>query len=126
MEEIKSDEGFTIINDAWNASPTSVQAVVETFDDLSGYNRKILILGDMLELGEKEVDYHKEIGLKIAESKFNYLFTYGDLAKYIAVEVQKKLGSGKAKSFEDKQSLIKQVRDILGENDVILVKGPDN
>ncbi|OIK12337.1 UDP-N-acetylmuramoyl-tripeptide--D-alanyl-D-alanine ligase [Bacillus sp. MUM 13] len=123
MEEIKSDEGFTIINDAWNASPTSVQAAIETFNELTGYNRKILVLGDMLELGQNEVEYHKEIGYQVAQSKIDFLFTLGKLAKYIAEETQRNHGSKKVKTFLDKQSLITQVRDVLEPNDVILVKG---
>lgn len=123
MEEIKSEEGYTIINDAWNASPTSVQAAIETFNELSGYNRKILVLGDMLELGQNEIEYHKEIGYKVGQSKIDFLFTFGQLAKYIAEVTQKKLGSEKVKTFVDKQSLINHVRDVIEENDVILVKG---
>lgn len=43
--------GFTIINDAWNASPSSMKAAIETLQKLNAYEKKIIVIGDMLELG---------------------------------------------------------------------------
>ncbi|MEO4054769.1 UDP-N-acetylmuramoyl-tripeptide--D-alanyl-D-alanine ligase [Solibacillus sp. CAU 1738] len=123
MQQIKSDHGYTIINDAWNASPNSVQAAIETFHELSGYNRKILILSDMLELGENEIDYHKEIGKLIVQHNIDFLFTYGELAKFISIEAQKVFGMERVISYVDKKSLIDKVKGFVKPNDAILVKG---
>jgi UDP-N-acetylmuramoyl-tripeptide--D-alanyl-D-alanine ligase len=123
MEQINSDKGFTVINDAWNASPNSVRASIDTFHELSGYKRKILILGDMLELGENEIEYHKEIGKLLAHLKFNVLFTYGELAKFISIEAQKGIGIDIVKSFSNKQEMIDEVKSIVKQNDLILIKG---
>lgn len=123
MQQLKSKGGYLIINDAWNASPNSVQAAIDTFHELSGYNRKILILGDMLELGDKEIDYHKEIGRLIVALDIDFLFTFGELAKYISLEAQKGIGRARVKAFGDKKSLIEKVKEILKTNDVVLVKG---
>ena len=49
--EIKNMKGVLFINDAYNASPTSVEAALVTFEDLQGSKRKLAVLGDMLELG---------------------------------------------------------------------------
>jgi UDP-N-acetylmuramoyl-tripeptide--D-alanyl-D-alanine ligase len=75
MEQVKSKDGFTLINDAWNASPASMKAAIETFEALKGYSRKFIILGDMLELGDREKEYHKEIGQMIDPNKIDYVFT---------------------------------------------------
>jgi len=123
MQQLKSKGGYLIINDAWNASPNSVQAAIDTFHELSGYNKKILILGDMLELGDKEINYHKEIGRLIVTLDIDFLFTYGELAKYISLEAQKGIGRSRVKAFGDKKSLIEKAKEILKTNDVVLVKG---
>lgn len=74
MEKIHSKSGFTIINDAWNASPVSMLAAIRTFEELEGYSRKLLIVGDMLELGENEQEFHREIGREINFAKIDYVF----------------------------------------------------
>ena len=54
-------------------------------EGLSGFNRKILILGDMLELGLQERDFHLKIGEQISNDKIDKLFTFGPLAENIAI-----------------------------------------
>ena len=54
MELVEGKHGEKIINDAYNASPTSMMAAIELVSNLQGYNRRILVLGDMLELGPQE------------------------------------------------------------------------
>lgn len=123
MELLKSKNEYLIINDAWNASPNSVQAAIESFEELSGYNKKILILGDMLELGDKEIEYHKQIGRFIVRYDIDFLFTLGELARHTLLEAQKGMKKGRVKSFEEKNSLIESVKTILSPNDIVLVKG---
>ncbi|WP_053366473.1 UDP-N-acetylmuramoyl-tripeptide--D-alanyl-D-alanine ligase [Bacillus sp. FJAT-27245] len=123
MEKLKSSRGFTVINDAWNSSPTSVKAAIETFQELSGYRKKILVLGDMLELGELEEEYHKEIGRLVNPNKIDVVFTYGTLASLISSEAEKILGKGRTENFTDKGKLINRINNILLPNDIILIKG---
>ncbi len=65
MELVVGDNGEKIINDAYNASPTSMNAAIELISNLSGYQKKILVLGDMLELGPQEEEFHLKIGQSI-------------------------------------------------------------
>lgn len=123
MQKLHSSRGFTIINDAWNSSPNSVQAAIETFQELSGYNKKLLVLGDMLELGEKEEEYHKDIGRFIDPNKINFLFTYGPLSEFISNEALKKLGNERVRSFTDKDEIANKIINIAKSNDIVLVKG---
>ena len=75
--------GFEVINDSYNANPESMRAFVVTIFEL--YNDYVLILGDMGELGEKEVQYHKELGEYIFnKNKDAKVITIGNLAKNIA------------------------------------------
>lgn len=123
MQKLKSSKGFTIINDAWNASPNSVKAAIETFQDLSGYNEKILVLGDMLELGENEIEYHKEIGRFIDPSKIDFLITFGQLSRFLANEAKRSLGAERIKIVTDKEEIVTILNSVTNINDAILVKG---
>jgi UDP-N-acetylmuramoyl-tripeptide--D-alanyl-D-alanine ligase len=123
MQKLKSSKGFTIINDAWNASPNSVKAAIETFQDLSGYNKKLLVLGDMLELGENEIEYHKEIGRFIDPSKIDFLITFGQLSRFLANEAKRNLGAERIKVVTDKEEIVTILNSVTNINDAILVKG---
>ncbi len=75
-----------IINDAYNASPTSMKSSIETFSGILPEYKKVLILGDMFELGEKSEAYHKEIGQFIDTyvQRFEFLVTVGTASKNIS------------------------------------------
>ena len=78
--------GYEIINDSYNANPEAMRAFVDTILEL--YNKYVLVLGDMGELGEKEVQYHKELGNYINGhkklAKNASVLTIGDLSKNIS------------------------------------------
>ena len=78
--------GYEIINDSYNANPESMRAFVDTILEL--YDKYVLVLGDMGELGEKEVQYHKELGNYINNHKKLVknasVLTIGDLSKNIS------------------------------------------
>ncbi len=115
--------GFTIINDAWNASPSSMKAAIETLQKLNTYKKKMIVIGDMLELGKNAETYHREIGKMLNEESIQYVFTYGELAKIVAEEASKKYATGKVKSFNNKAIIAEEVLKVITENDVVLLKG---
>ncbi|MZQ80975.1 UDP-N-acetylmuramoyl-tripeptide--D-alanyl-D-alanine ligase [Paenibacillus sp. 5J-6] len=123
MEKVVSPFGFTIINDAWNASPNSMTAAIKTFEELNGYARKFLILGDMLELGEQEQEFHRDIGRNINPTKIDFIYTVGTLGKYIALEAEEKFHKGSVQAFSNKEDLTEKLRNIIKQEDVILLKG---
>lgn len=123
MEVIKSISGFTIINDAWNASPVSMKAAIETFQELNDYSQRIVVLGDMLELGNKEVEFHHEIGRFMNANKVDFVFTLGNLGKEIANEAKKHFPEGRVFAFEFKEDVIKQIKQIRTSSDAVLIKG---
>ncbi|ULL13965.1 UDP-N-acetylmuramoyl-tripeptide--D-alanyl-D-alanine ligase [Paenibacillus sp. H1-7] len=125
MEKIMSPHGFLIINDAWNASPISMAAAIDAMKQLEGFSRRVLVLGDMLELGEQEEEFHRDIGRNIDPDAIDFVFTIGSLGKYIALEAEKRFppGGGRVRSFEDKEELVKELKCSLKERDAILLKG---
>lgn len=122
IEVVNCSDGFTVLNDAYNASPASMKAAIQT---LSGYKtdgRKIAVLGDMLELGPEEKQFHEEIGLFAAKHDVDELFTYGELGVSIAQGAQGLMLAEHIHVYSNKQMLIQHLRTYLHANDIVLVK----
>ncbi|SMQ60642.1 UDP-N-acetylmuramoyl-tripeptide--D-alanyl-D-alanine ligase [Bacillus sp. OV166] len=122
MELVEGDQGEKIINDAYNASPTSMMAAIELVSNLKGYDRKILVLGDMLELGPEQEQYHQQIGTTLNRDKVDLLFTYGNLGGHIAKSARTVLGEERVFAFTEKASLIQELKRHVNKNTLILVK----
>ncbi|WP_312475147.1 UDP-N-acetylmuramoyl-tripeptide--D-alanyl-D-alanine ligase [Neobacillus sp.] len=122
MELVEGKLGEKIINDAYNASPTSMTAAIELVSNLQGYKQKILVLGDMLELGPQEEQYHLQIGEALNANKIDYVFTYGSLAGHIARGAASVLGEKRVLAFTDKAELIHELERRVNKNTLILVK----
>ncbi len=121
-ELIEGKDGVHVINDAYNASPTSMRAAIELLQDLKGYSRKIVVLGDMLELGEQEHEFHYEIGRDIQPNQIDYVFTFGELGSKIALGAKENFTEDKVFATLDKQELINKLKAVVYENDIVLVK----
>lgn len=122
MELLEGVNGVKIINDAYNASPTSMKAAIELVSSLPGYDRKILVLGDMLELGPDEVEFHYEIGKSLQPEKINLLYTFGKLATELARGARESLGENQVLTFTNKQILIDELKKQSDLNTLVLVK----
>lgn len=122
MELVEGRSGEKIINDAYNASPTSMKAAIDLVTNLSGYEKKILVLGDMLELGPDEQIFHKDIGVEIDHEKINYVFTFGELGEWIAAGAREVFPENRVFSFLEKEELIAELATHLDEQTLILVK----
>jgi len=122
MELVEGKHGEKIINDAYNASPTSVMAAIELVANLQGYERRILVLGDMLELGPQEEQYHLQVGAGLDKEKIDFLFAYGELGSHIAKAAKNVLGDQRVFSFLDKRELIQELKRHVDDKTLILVK----
>ncbi|MEM1505062.1 UDP-N-acetylmuramoyl-tripeptide--D-alanyl-D-alanine ligase [Domibacillus sp. 8LH] len=122
MEWVEGKNGVKIINDAYNASPTSVKAAVSLVADLPSISKKIVVLGDMLELGLDEELFHYQTGQAIDADKIDYVFTYGTLGQFIASGAKGSFGSERVFSFQDKDELVQSLQEMLQGGELILVK----
>lgn len=120
MELVEGKSGVKIINDAYNASPTSMLAAIDVLKKLPGYKQKIAVLGDMLELGDKEEAFHYEMGEHL--EGIDYVLTYGKLGCSIAKGAKTVLPEDHVFSFQEKQPLIESLASYLNEDTVVLVK----
>ncbi|MGB9823556.1 MAG: UDP-N-acetylmuramoyl-tripeptide--D-alanyl-D-alanine ligase [Candidatus Hydrothermia bacterium] len=117
--EKKEIKDIIFVNDAYNANPDSMMELLETFKDLN--TRRIFILGDMLELGDKAEEEHKKVGKKFAEMGYNILITYGSLARLISEEAQK-LGVEMVFHFETKDEIVFFLKEFLKPGDWVILK----
>jgi len=106
----------TVIMDAYNANPSSMAAAIENFARLDA-PKKMLILGDMLELGDAAPEEHLALGKQIAAEKFDIVILAGQLMQHALPALPK------AYYFPDKFSLHNWVMDNPQENTNILIKG---
>jgi UDP-N-acetylmuramoyl-tripeptide--D-alanyl-D-alanine ligase len=106
----------TVMMDAYNANPSSMAAAIENFAKLDA-TKKIVILGDMFELGEAAPEEHLELGKRIAALHFDLVILAGKLMQYALPALPK------AYYFPDKFSLHNWVMDNPQENSHILIKG---
>ena len=123
MEVIKSAIGATIINDTYNASYDSMKAGLEYLHSVNG-NKKIAILGDMLELGEYEKEMHEKVGEEVIKNKIDILITVGKASSNIVRKVIELGGIKNIKIYECKnnEEAIKFAKEELKEGDIAFVK----
>ncbi len=124
--EIQTCAGHRVINDAYNANPTSMAAAIETFGNLpapdgGGPCRRVAVLGDMLELGPQGPDLHVEIGRLAAARGLDFLAAAGPLMQF-AVDAFKAEGRS-AHHFPDTAAAAAALPELLRTGDLILLKG---
>lgn len=122
FEMIEGKNNVTIINDAYNASPTSMRAAIDVVKQLTGFQYKGLVLADVLELGSFAQALHRTISEKI-DPTIDFVFTYGTEAKAICDEVKKRYPEIVTEHFESKDELIIALEDMMRNETIILFKG---
>ncbi|MFZ5647235.1 MAG: UDP-N-acetylmuramoyl-tripeptide--D-alanyl-D-alanine ligase [Bacillota bacterium] len=123
--EITDFNGIKIINDSYNANPLStraaIQALAETAKDKS---RKVAVLGDMLELGDRSEPGHREVGGAVQKAGVDLLAAVGDQAMFIGAGAEEAgMPSGRIFYFKSPRDAARLFKSILEPGDVVLVKG---
>ena len=122
MNLLPGKRGTIIIDDTYNANPISVEAALVTLSEIDHKGRKVLILGNMNELGQIEKKAHEAIGA-YAKGRCDFAIFVGNNA----VTMQKGYGDMKTSlTFINRNELISLLEKIIKENDLILVKASQN
>lgn len=119
MERHVTNNQITVINDAYNASPTSMKAAIDTLSNMNG--RKIIVLADSLELGENSQRMHEDVGAYLDNKGIHTLLTYGNDAKFISRKGGQFVED--VAYFSDKNELTHYLKSILQPDDKVLIKG---
>ena len=121
FQEIKIGEDI-YINDAYNASPTSMKAAIDTLNEIYNDKYKIVILGDMLELGENEVDYHIDVLNYLLNKNIKLIYLYGErMKKAYDIFMKTKSEEYRFWYYPDKEGIVESLKNIRMEK-VILLK----
>lgn len=120
--DITDTEKLTIINDCYNASPASVEAAIDVLCTAEA-QRRVAILGDILEMGAFAPEAHEELGAKAVKMGVDLLITVGQNAKYMNIGAEKQ-GMSQADSlhFDSNKQLIAALGGLLEQGDAVLVK----
>ena len=118
---VQGPRGALLLDDTYNAAPSSVIAALNLLAELEG--RRIAVLGDMLELGEFEERGHRMVGARVAEVA-EELVAVGERARWIADEAARAgLGAARISAVPDSTAATELLRSRIGEGDVVLIKG---
>ena len=113
--------GVTLIDDCYNANPMSMRAALEDLAATAvrdGHPRKVAVLGDMLELGPGERDFHREVGEQVSAAGVDLLVTVGPRAAAMCEHV-----GGTVRSVADAAEAAALVPGLLKGGDLVLIKG---
>lgn len=119
---IKGIKRSMIIDDTYNSSPESAKKALELMDNITAL-RKIVVLGDMLELGPEEEKGHRDVGKKVAKIEVDCFVAVGERMKYASEEFSKLGGAERVIEFSSPEKAKMFVQELIKEGDLILVKG---
>jgi len=121
--DIKEYNGIKVINDVYNASPDSMQAALRVLKDVSA-ERRIAVLGDMLELGRWSEEAHRSVGRFAALCNPDYVIAVGNYSSFI-IEGARENIKGKMETFalKNNEEAIELISSVIKAGDAVLVKG---
>jgi UDP-N-acetylmuramoyl-tripeptide--D-alanyl-D-alanine ligase len=119
--DVRQYEKFILIDDTYNANPDSVKAAIELVGRIKTFKRKILFIGDMLELGSKTIKLHEGLKDVIIKSGIDEVYTIGPLMKFLS-KIFKPINIT-SRHFSQRSQLENFISDLDINDSVILVKG---
>ena len=130
----KASNGADILSDVYNANPTAMRLILETFSTIpaNSNGRKLAVLADMKELGEQSIDLHNQMILSLSPDVLDTVIFYGQDIAGLAQLASQMFPLGHVYYFkktaeEDQfEDLVKQVKESLKEQDQILIKGSNS
>ncbi|RJU50448.1 UDP-N-acetylmuramoyl-tripeptide--D-alanyl-D-alanine ligase [Streptococcus sp. AM28-20] len=130
----KAGNGADILSDVYNANPTAMRLILETFSTIPANpnGRKLAVLADMKELGEQSIDLHNQMILSLSPDVLDTVIFYGQDIAGLAQLASQMFPLGHVYYFkktaeEDQfEDLVKQVKESLKEQDQILIKGSNS
>ena len=116
------DRGMLLIDDSYNSSPGALASVLETVRLSQPGGRKVLVLGDMLELGPMQDALHREAGKRVAAAGAELFIGVGALSR-AATEAARRAGVPEVHHHADSAKAAESVGEFLRDGDLIVVKG---
>lgn len=115
---------WTVIDESYNASPASVLAAIQTLNACVSARRRILVLGDMLELGPQSIQFHREVGRALENTQIDHALIFGEFADAVASgAIAAGVSTNRLSVFRDIATLSAMLDCVLTPGDAVLVKG---
>ncbi|MTT32014.1 UDP-N-acetylmuramoyl-tripeptide--D-alanyl-D-alanine ligase [Terrilactibacillus sp. BCM23-1] len=121
FESVEGKEGTLLINDSYNASPTSMKAVINTLKQLPNFKKRVVVLGDMYELGPDEENLHRSVADAI-DPPISHVITIGPKGKWISDSLIEQGKPCYVQSFLTKKEALPVLETLLDKTTVILFK----
>lgn len=119
--EVRKYDGVTYLNDVYNANPSSMKESIEAFIGIyknTTYKRAIVVLGDMLELGDHEIDEHLKLGQRLSDTPVDIFIGVGSLMSIAVKEFNRY-----ALSVDTPEDAASELLKIVCPDDIVLIKG---
>ncbi len=124
MQLVHAKNGTVFINDAYNAAPTSMKAAIKFIEKSTLKKEKWLVLGDMLELGEQEKEFHEEIGLEISSESFRGVCLFGPRMIWLYEKLKDKFSADQIIWTEGSYNeIVSFLQNRMDAESIVLVKG---
>lgn len=123
MAIVHTRKQVTVLDDTYNANPASVRAALHTLQRVANGSRRVVVLGDMLELGDEAPRLHREVGREAAQIGAQVLVAVGEMAEEVLRGAQMERHPPQCLAFRDSRAAAEQVPALLQPGDVVLVKG---
>jgi UDP-N-acetylmuramoyl-tripeptide--D-alanyl-D-alanine ligase len=124
-EVARFEDGFTVINDSYNSSPSALNAMTELLASTPGHRRRILAAGEMLELGDSSAELHRECGRAAAGlRKIDWIFgVRGHAAEFVRAAIDAGHPAEQAQFFVDSEEAARFLAQFVTRGDLLLLKG---
>jgi UDP-N-acetylmuramoyl-tripeptide--D-alanyl-D-alanine ligase len=123
-EIVRLGSGITVIDDSYNANPTATKRAIEVLGS-SRARRRIAVIGEMLELGNRAEDLHADVGRAVAAGPVDLLFTVGGAAAKALADaaIDAGMSSTRVQHFPTSDDAADTVASAVADGDLVLVKG---
>jgi len=123
MQVYRTPKQVTVLDDTYNANPASVNAALHTLEQMANGCRRVVVVGDMLELGESSVQLHREVGRQVARIGAQVLIAVGTMAEEVARGAREGEPPPVCLTFPDSRAAAQDIHRWLQPGDMVLVKG---
>jgi UDP-N-acetylmuramoyl-tripeptide--D-alanyl-D-alanine ligase len=123
LKVLRLAQGITLLDDTYNANPQSVHAALDVLCGHECAGRCLVILGDMLELGDVSIQAHTDMGNHVASCVDRAVFV-GPMGEHaVSVVLKSGVGAGRLRSYHSSKDVLVDLVDLVRPGDTILVKG---
>ena len=116
------EQGILLVDDSYNSSPAALGSMLDCLKTAEPAGRKVLVMGDMLELGDLEGALHREAGKRAGFAGIELFIAVGQLSR-AAAEAARRAGVAEVYHHKDSNKAAESIGDFLRDGDLVVVKG---